>query len=109
MIYIPSEEEKLKLRNKFAEIQASMNTKMIDYQMKVTELENAVRLAELKSHHWLAANWRPLSAILLVVNAVVMSYLKIEIPQALETLTNVFVPGYGGFRMVEKVTAIRKK
>jgi len=104
-----SDEEKLQLRNKFAEIQASMNTKMIDYQMKVTELENAVRLAELKSHHWLAANWRPLSAILLVVNAVVMSYLKIEIPQALETLTNVFVPGYGGFRMVEKVTAIRKK
>lgn len=103
-----SEEEKLQLKNKFAEIQAEVNTKIIDYQMKVTELENTVRLAELASHHWLAANWRPASAILLVVNTVVMSYLGIEIPQALETLTNVFVPGYGGFRMVEKVASIRK-
>ncbi len=104
-----SEEEKLKLRNKFAEIQANMHTKMIDYQTKVTELEQQVRLAELKSNHWLAANWRPMSAVALVANAIIMSYLKIDIPPALETLTNVFVPGYGGFRMAEKIVAIREK
>jgi len=104
-----SDEEKLVLRNKFAEIQAEVNTKIIDYQMKVTELENTVRLAELSSHHWLAANWRPMSAILLVVSTVTMSIIGIEIPQAMQSLTNVFVPGYGGFRMVEKVVSMRKK
>lgn len=104
-----SDEEKLQLKNKFAEIQAEVNKKIIDYQTKVSELENAVRIAELQSNHWLAANWRPGCAILLVVSTITMSLFGIEIPQALQTLTNVFVPGYGGFRMIEKVAASRNK
>ena len=99
-----SSEEKLKLRNKFAEIQAVVNAKCIDYQTKMTELENGVRMAELKSNYWLAANWRPLTAMLLVVNTIVMAYLKIDIPDALSTLTYIFIPGYASLRSMDKRT-----
>ena len=98
-----SEEEKLTLRNKFAEIQAKVTDKVFSYQTKIAELENAVRIAELKSHHWLAANWRPMVAVFLVVNIVVMSWMGKNIPDAMSTLTNIFIPGYGGMRTAEKV------
>ena len=99
-----SESEKLELRNKFAEIQASVNTKMIDFQTKVVELENQVRLAELASSHWLAANWRPASAIFLVVNIVVMGWMGTDIPDAIQNLSNIFIPGYALGRTAEKVS-----
>jgi len=103
-----SEEEKLQLRNKFAEIQASVNSKMIDYQTKVVELENKVRMAELASSHWLAANWRPCSAIFLVVNITIMSWIGIDIPDAIQNLSNIFIPGYALGRSAEKVMKIKK-
>ena len=104
-----SEEEKLTLRNKFAEIQAKVTGKMFTYQTRVAELENEVRVAELKSNHWLAANWRPLIAIFLVLNIAIMSWTGKEIPGALETLTNIFIPGYGGMRTAEKVVETNGK
>jgi hypothetical protein len=32
----------------------------------------------------------------------------IDIPDAMSSLTNIFVPGYGGFRMMEKIADTRK-
>ncbi len=103
-----SEEEKAQLRNKFAEIQASVNGKLIDYQTKVTELEHGLRLAELKSNHWLPANWRPLTAISIVVSIMALSFLDKEIPAALSSLANIFLPMYAGSRSWEKISKIKK-
>jgi hypothetical protein len=104
-----SDEERLQLKNKFAEIQAEVNTKMIDFQTKVVELENQVRLAELASSHWLAANWRPASAMFLVANIVVMGWMGNDIPDAIQNLSNIFIPGYALGRTAEKVSKARKK
>lgn len=102
-----SDEEKLQLRNKFAEIQAECNAKLIDFQTKMLELDNALRLAELKSHHWLAANWRPMSAVTIVASMLTLSFLREPIPSELSNLANIFLPMYAGSRTFEKITKIK--
>lgn len=98
-----STEEKLQLKNKFAEIQATIHAKSIGYETKIRELEYTLRAAELKSTHFLAANWRPMCALAIVVTMIGLAIANKPIPPALSSLATVFLPGYAVARTVEKI------
>lgn len=102
-----SEEERLTLKNKFAEIQAAVHDKSLTYELKIRELEYTLRNAELKSNHFLAANWRPICALAIVTCMIGLSIAKQPIPSALSSLATVFLPGYATARTVEKVMKIK--
>ena len=92
-----SDEERGKLKNEFARIQASMHEKSIDL-MK----------AEANSEHWITAAWRPLCAIMLFGLIVADAYGWAKAPVQVYDLANIFLGTYAGGRSLEKVGKIIK-
>lgn len=88
-----SEEEKGKLRNEFAKIQAEMHSKSIDL-MK----------AEASSDHWIVAAWRPLCAILLFSIIMLDAYNVGNAPEQVYSLAEIFLTTYAGSRGLEKIS-----
>lgn len=104
-----SEEEKLLLRNKFAEIEAFLEIKLTEFQLKFAELQASVITAEAQGDSWLQRNWRPLTMVTFV-SLVVAKWLGWAAPgitEALELkLLDIIEIGLGGYiigRSMEKV------
>lgn len=93
-----SEEEKGKLRNEFARIQADMHAKSVDL-MK----------AEASSDHFIVAAWRPLCAILLFSIIMLDAYSIGNAPEQVYSLAEIFLTTYAGGRSLEKVTKAFKQ
>jgi len=61
-----SEEEKDKLRNELAKIQAGVLEKATDLEMKKMDALAKIQTAEAQSEHWVTANWRPIASLMFI-------------------------------------------
>jgi hypothetical protein len=93
-----SDEERLKLRNELASIQASMQAKSVE-----------LMAAEAKSDHWIVASWRPICAICLFSLIMADGYGIAKAPTQVYDLAQIFLSVYGTSRGVEKVARIIRK
>lgn len=104
-----SEEEKLLLRNKFAEIESYLQIKLTEFQLEFGKLQASVINAESQGDSWLQRNWRPLTMVLFVslITAKWLGFAAPGITEAMELkLLDIVEIGLGGYivgRSVEKV------
>lgn len=104
-----SEEEKGKLRVAAMSTQVGMGAKMLEYNTKILELQQAVIVAEAKSDSWLTRSWRPIT--MMVFLGLVVSYWLGYTPEnitkeELGWVMDLIKIGLGGYvigRSVEKV------
>ena len=103
-----SEEEKGKLRNELASIQAKAQQELLRYETKVLEAHAQVSVAESGSKHWLTATWRPICSLLLVGIIVLASFDVCKPNPELYELAKIFLGTYAGGRSFEKMMNLRK-
>lgn len=92
-----SDEERGKLQNELAKIQAQMHEKSAEL-MK----------AEVSSDHWLVAAWRPMCVLLLITLILADGYGWAKAPEQVYDLASLFLSTYAGSRGLEKITRIVK-
>lgn len=93
-----SDEERLKLRNELAKVQASMQAKSVELMS-----------AEASSDHWIVAAWRPLCALCLFGLILLDGFKLVEAPPQVYSLAELFLGVYGGGRSLEKIAkGVRK-
>jgi len=92
-----SDEERGKLQNEMASIQAQMQSKSVE-----------LMTAEAKSDHFLVAAWRPLCVLALISLIVADAYGIAKAPVQVYDLANVFLSTYAGGRSLEKILSKRK-
>ena len=89
-----SEEEKLKLRNILAQIEADVTLKHMELQAKLTEATANVAVAEASSESWFTRNYRPFIITSMFVMIMLESFgvLETELP---EIFWNIFAAAFG--------------
>jgi len=87
-----SDEEKLKLRNEFAKIQAGLSKEAV-----------GLMKAEASSEHWIVAAWRPICALALFGLILADGYGVATAPPQVYDLAQIFLSVYGGGRSLEKI------
>jgi hypothetical protein len=92
-----SDEERLKLRNELARIQADMQAKSVE-----------LMAAEAKSEHWIVAAWRPICALCLFGLILLDGFKFVDAPQQVYNLAELFLGVYGGGRSLEKIAKVVK-
>lgn len=104
-----SEEEKLLLRNKFAEIESYLQIKLSEFELEFAKLQSSVITAEAGGDSWLQRNWRPLT-MMTFLGLVVSYWFGYSPPNISEAiildLFSLIKIGLGGYvvgRSVEKV------
>ena len=106
-----SEEEKLSLKNAFAELQGNVMSDVLEYQKSLNEAQANIIMAEAGGKSWIQRSWRPVT-MLTFVGIVLMRWfgLTAEVPEAVEvelmSLIKIGLGGYVAGRSVEKVTEI---
>jgi len=92
-----SEEEKGKLKNELAKIEAGMQ-------------KEAVKLmtAEASSDNKLTSSWRPICALVLFTLILADGFALIKAPDQVYELANLFLGVYGGGRSLEKAAKALK-
>ena len=103
-----SEEEKGKLRNELASIQAKAQQELLKYEAKVLETHAKISVAESNSSHWITATWRPLCSILLVGILILAAFDLAHPKPELYELAKIFLGTYAGGRSFEKMMNLRK-
>lgn len=104
-----STEEKQQLRNKLAEIQAGVQSKMIDLEAKRLDAMSKVQVAEASSKHTITAIWRPISSLMFVIVITLGAFHVIEKPdKEFYDLATIFLGTYAGGRSLEKIGAVVK-
>lgn len=98
-----SDEERLKLRNELAKIQANVNDKVIELEKARLDAMTKVEQAEAASSHWLRANWRPLVSLSLVGLIIAHSFELIKLGTQVYDLAEIFLGGYVASRGLEKI------
>ena len=93
-----SDEERGKLKNELAKIQAGMHSKSIELMS-----------VEAKSDHFIVAAWRPICALILFGMILLDGFAVIKAPAQVYQLAELFLGIYGGGRSIEKVARIIKK
>jgi hypothetical protein len=116
-----SDEEREKLKNVRAEIQADVQMRLLDLSVKrieaeskLNEMQSSVIIAEAKGESWIQKRWRPglmvLFGLIIFNNYVLNPYINaifgisitMPIPPEMWTLLKIGVGGYIGGRTVEK-------
>ena len=89
-----SEEEKLKLRNILAQIEADVTLKHMELQAKLTEATANVAVAEASSESWFTRNYRPFIITSMFVMIMLESFgvLETELP---EIFWQIFAAAFG--------------
>ena len=87
-----SDEERGKLRNELAKIQAGMQAKSVE-----------LMVAEANSEHVLTSIWRPVCAIILFAMILLDGFKIVDAPEQVYELAQVFLGVYGGGRSLEKI------
>ena len=99
-----SDEERGKLRNEFETIRAGVETKLIELETKRLEAMATVQASEAASNHWLAANWRPLLALISGLVIILDSFSLIKPPSVeFYEMAKLYCGVYAGGRSVEKI------
>lgn len=100
-----SEEEKLALRNELAGLQATINSKLIEYQASLDKSQTEVIRAEIKSGSWLQRSWRPLTMVVFVTLYVLNAFGLLAVPLEGTSLDiiKLGLSGYVGGRSLEKI------
>ena len=93
-----SDEEKGKLRNELAKIQAGIHKESVK-----------LMTAEASSDNILTSSWRPLCALILFFLILLDGFSFIQAPAQVYDLAQVFLGAYGGGRSLEKVAKVFKK
>jgi hypothetical protein len=106
---VTSDEERLTLRNELANIEKEVQLKIIELEQSRLDALSKVEVAEAASTHWLRANWRPLSSLVMVGTIMYLVFTKQPIPPEISSLAEVFLGAYTGGRSIEKVASILKK
>lgn len=104
-----SDEEKMELQNKLAEMKFQMQAKVMEYETKLMENRAKVVQAEASSSHWLTAAWRPIT-MLVFVSLIVLRWLGLsaegispELEQQLFEIVKIGLGGYIVGRSAEKI------
>jgi len=107
---VTSDEEKLILRNKLAEIETRAYLEALDYQKEFVQAQAKIITAEAQGESWLQRNWRPVTMLTLL--SLVCSYILglspqylIDSPDQVDKLFLLVTIGLGGYipaRTVEK-------
>jgi hypothetical protein len=87
-----SDEERGKLRNELAKVQAGMQAKSVEL-MK----------AEAQSQHLITSIWRPVCALILFSLILLDGFKVVEAPAQVYELAQIFLGVYSGGRSIEKV------
>tara|TARA_B100000131_G_scaffold11232_2_gene11722 strand:- start:3130 stop:3519 length:390 start_codon:yes stop_codon:yes gene_type:complete len=103
-----SDEEKGKLRNELAGIQAQAQKQMLDYEAKVVEARSKLMIAEAQSPHTVTAIWRPVAALSLILLVVLSAYGIGNPDKEVYELTKILLGAYCGGRTLEKVVKVSK-
>ena len=104
-----SAEERLKLKNSFAELQGSVMSDVLEYQQSLNEAQANIIMAEAGGKSWIQRSWRPVT-MLTFVGIVLMRWfgLTVAVPEAVEvelmSLIKIGLGGYVAGRSIEKVT-----
>ncbi|MFA3791753.1 3TM-type holin [Aliiglaciecola sp. SL4] len=123
-----SDEERLILKKQLDEISSGVQLKMIELEHKVLEYETkllqaqqAVIIAEAQGKSWIQRNWRPVLMMVIIFivanNYILFPYLSLftdkikmlELPEELFTLLTVGVGGYVVGRSGEKIAQSMRK
>lgn len=101
------EKQKLEIQKEMQQIEATVRTKMIDYESQLQEAQAKIIQAEATSASWLTSNWRPIT-MLTFVALIVLRWLGLlpHITESVETqLFEIIKFGLGGYvvgRSLEK-------
>lgn len=105
---VVTEDEKMKLRNELARMQADVQLKLIELESKALEADMKIREAEASSTSWLTQSWRPLCSILIVGLIVLGSFELVTLTPDIYELAKVFLGAYAGGRSIEKLGSVLK-
>ena len=103
-----TDEEKMELRNKLAEIQERANAKLIDLEAKRLDAMSKVQIAESSSKYAITATWRPITSMALVGIIIAGSFGLCEVGTEVYDLAKVFLGAYTGGRSLEKLGSVIK-
>ena len=103
-----SDEEKGKLRNELAGIQAQAQKQMLDYEAKVVEARSKLMVAEAQSPHLITAIWRPVACLSLIALVVLSAYGIGNPDKEVYELTKILLGAYASGRTIEKVVKVSK-
>ena len=103
-----SDEEKGKLRNELAGIQAQAQKQMLDYEAKVVEARSKLMVAEAQSPRLITALWRPVACLSLIALVVLSAYGIGNPDKEVYELTKILLGAYAGGRTLEKVVKVSK-
>jgi len=103
-----SDEEKGKLKNELAKIQAEANKQFVELAKAELDARSKIIASEAQSSHWLQGAWRPICSMLLIGVVVLDSMNVIEASEQLYTLATSFLGLYGAGRSIEKAASTVK-
>lgn len=103
-----SDEEKMQLRNKLAEIQEKANAKLIELEKAKVEALSKVQVAESNSKYAITATWRPITSMLLVALIIAGSFGWVALGKEIYDLAEIMLGGYAIGRSAEKVAHVAK-
>ena len=103
-----SDEERGKLKNELAQIQAQAQKQMLDYEAKVVEARSKLMVAEAQSPHLITAIWRPVACLCLITIGVLASFGIGKPDNQVYELTKILLGAYASGRTLEKVVKVSK-
>ena len=103
-----SDEERGKLKNELAQIQAQAQKQMLDYEAKVVEARSKLMVAEAQSPHLITAIWRPVACLCLITIVVLASFGIGNPDNQVYELTKILLSAYASGRTLEKVVKVSK-
>lgn len=107
---VTSDEERLALKIKMAEIEASLTTAALDADRELAKARGEVIAAEAKSEHPITAMWRPITMLSFVVLLFLIAFGWVKadvlaaVPSDLWDIIKLGLTGYVVGRSVEKAT-----
>ena len=103
-----SDEERGKLKNELAQIQAQAQKQMLDYEAKVVEARSKLMVAEAQSPHLITAIWRPVACLCLITIVVLASFGICNPDNQVYELTKILLGAYASGRTLEKIVKVSK-
>lgn len=102
-----SSEEKMELKNKFAEMQFEFQSKVLSYETKMMESQAGIIKAEAQGKSWLQRNWRPITILTFLALIICDSFglLTFRLSAEAWTLLKIGLGGYVIGRSGEKIVA----
>lgn len=100
--------DKRRLENAFAEIQANLYTQAIELEKAKLDAHAKVVQAESQHASWVGRNWRPIASCGLLTICVLSTFDLFAIKDELWDLSMWIIVGHGASRGIEKTAAIVK-